>query len=63
MAEYIIKICDIAPIEKGFDNNSVIVQELVRCKNCKYRKDCPARYEASQQYNDDWFCADGVKEK
>lgn len=48
------------------------MQELVRCKDCKYGEKTPTfRYypnitwcnQHSTSHNDDWFCANGVKKE
>ena len=58
MREYIMQI------EVG--NSPITVQELVRCKDCKYHEDevpgmvwCP--HIIGNWVNDNWFCAEGER--
>ena len=34
-------------------------QELVRCKDCRFREECNQK----MAYDPDWFCADGIRRK
>jgi len=48
----------------GCDGAYFDYQELVRCRECKHRKDsiqCPLCSEGIKTA-DDWFCADGERE-
>ena len=58
--EYIIKISDEIMEEEIADKP----QELVRCKDCKFRRDMPVLGRImcmdNTVHDADWFCADGV---
>jgi len=61
--EYIIKISDEIMEEEIADRP----QELVRCKDCKYRREIPVMGNIvcvdNSVHSPDWFCADGERKE
>ena len=68
MSEYIVRIDDDAPDDFARAVSTEIVQELVRCKDCKYNyanmipdgKGCQRNVYI--EADDNFFCADGERE-
>ena len=64
MKELIIKVDD--PGERVWDGSpkTFEVQELVRCKDCKWnsgKPNIPYCQIRSEPHRNDWFCADGER--
>ena len=59
MKEYIIKVDE---DKKDIMGNMPLIekpQELVRCKDCKFREECMEK----AMYDPEWYCADGVRKE
>ena len=56
MEEYIVYVDNV-------NQQADIVQELVRCKDCKHydTTDCFWKLETGCNQDEDWFCADGER--
>ena len=57
MKEYIIKVDE---DKKDIMGNMPLIdkpQELVRCKDCKFREECMEK----EMYDPEWYCADGKR--